>query len=133
MIRDHDALHAYLAKWEGQTFGWSTHECCVGFAAGAVKAQTGVDPLDGIKPWKTAMQARRELARRGGMIEGVSSRLDEVPVAFAKRGDIAMVEVAHLNIRVLMIVEGETLVGLGEAGLIRLPREQMQIAWSADL
>lgn len=129
-MRNHDALHQYLLDRMEKPFAWTMHDCCIGFAAGAVEAQTGIDPLDGVKPWKTMKGAAAELQRRGGWIEAVSSRLSEIPPAFAQRGDVALVQ--GPGVTALMIVEGDFLVGVGETGLIRLPREAMRAAWSAD-
>lgn len=129
-MRNHDALHAYLRACQNKPFAWSMRDCCIGFAAGAVKAQTGVDHLEGVRPWKSMRGAANELKRRGGWIEAVSSRLPEIAPAFAKRGDVALV--VGPGMTALMIVEGEMLVGVGADGLIRLPREAMSVAWSAD-
>ena len=129
-MRDHDALHDYINTKRDQAFGWSTHDCCIGFAAGAVKVQTGIDPLEDVKPWKDMKGAASELKKRGGWFEAVSSRLTEIPPAFAKRGDVALVE--GPGVTALMIVDGETLVGVGADGLVRLPRDAMKVAWSAD-
>ena len=128
-MRDHDALHAFLTAWSSP-FDWTLHGCCIGFCAAAVKAQTGVDHLEGIAPFKTQRGAVRALRTRGGYFEAVSSRLTEIAPAFAKRGDVALV--TGIGSAALMIFEGETLVGSGPDGLARLPRERAIAAWSAD-
>jgi hypothetical protein len=128
-MRDHDALHGFVASRQAMPFGWWTNDC-VTFGAAAVKAQTGVDHLAEIKTWNSMRGAARELKRRGGFVEAVSSRLTEIPCAYAKRGDIALVE--GLAFSALMVVEGDMLVGPGIEGLVRVPRAAMKIAWSAD-
>lgn len=130
MTRDHAALVAYLDAAFATPFDWTLHGCCVGFAAGAVKAQTGVDVLAGVERFKTMRGAANRLRARGGFYEAVSSRLDEIPPAMAMRGDIALV-VGMGGLGALMVVEGDMLVGPGETGLIRMPREAMIAAWDA--
>lgn len=61
----------------------------------------------------------------------LDERFGRVPVALAKRGDIAGVEDAELGIHPL-IVEGGTLVGPGEKGNRRLPRSDMVVAWDVS-
>jgi hypothetical protein len=128
-MRNHSALHSFLAEGQSRPFSWGANDC-VTFAAAAVIAQTGVDHLAEIKAWKSMRGAAGELKRRGGFVEAVSSRLIEIPCAFAKRGDVGLVE--GIAFSALMIVEGEMLVGPGVDGLVRVPRAAMKIAWSAD-
>lgn len=99
---------------------------CVAFAGGAVRAQTGIDPLKGLR-WTSQRSAMRLLSRLGGLEAAVSSRLSPVAPALARRGDIAgVVENGKL---LLMVVEGALLVGPGQR---RAPRAAMSLAWSAD-
>ncbi|PHY20932.1 hypothetical protein CSW59_06910 [Caulobacter sp. BP25] len=130
MVRDYNALVAYIAARMRAPFAWGENDC-VTFAAGAVKAQTGRDPLGAIAArWTTARGAALVLRRLGGMEAAVSSVLAPIAPAMAARGDVAgwMDPQGRLQ---LAIVEGSTLVGPGEAGLVRLPRASMVKAWSA--
>jgi hypothetical protein len=127
-MRDLAALAAYVAGREAVPFAWGTNDC-VTFAAGAVLALTGRDPLAGIGTWKTERGALLQLRRRGGLIAAVSSVLLPIPLAHAHRGDICAVPGPDGTF--LMVAEGITLVGPELAGLKRLPRTAMVNAWSA--
>ncbi len=112
-------------------FAWGRRgNDCVSFTAGAVLALTGEDPLMNLD-WRSAAQAARLLKRWGGMEAAVSSRLQSIPLAHAHRGDVAAVAHAEHGL-MLMVVEGATLVGPGESGLCRAPRERMLRAWSTE-
>jgi hypothetical protein len=72
----------------------------------------------------------RALKKLGGVEKAFDRHFDRVPIAFAKRGDIAGVQDEELGIHP-MIVEGDRLVAPGEKGNRRLPRSAMTIAWDA--
>ncbi len=125
--RDYDALIALLDARMRAPFAWGRRaNDCVSFAGAAVRAQTGVDVLADLPSWTTAIGAARALKHVGGLETAVSARLVSVPLALAARGDVALVDA-----RTLMIIEGHTLVGPGPSGLVRRPRADMVRAWSA--
>jgi hypothetical protein len=128
-VRNYDALLAFIAGRAAVPFDWKRNDC-VRYAAGAVLAQTGVDPLRGVTRWGTARGAARVLTRMGGMEAAVNSRLPAIAPAIAARGDIAGVPDDDLGLR-LMLIEGEMLVGPGDAGNRRLKRSAMTHAWRA--
>ena len=127
-MRDLNALATYVAARETVPFAWGLHDC-VTFAAGAVLALTGRDPLADIAAWTTERAALRELDRRGGLAAAVSSVLTEIPLAHAHRGDIGAVD--GVRGPLLVVIEGMTLVGPDRDGLARLPRTKLVRAWSA--
>lgn len=131
MARDYPALVAFLRERMRTGFAWGAHDC-VTFAAEAVKAQTGADPLRAVTSrWTSERGAARVLRAKGGLEAAVSSVLRPIAPAMAARGDVAgwLDEKGRLQ---LAIVEGETLIGPGAAGLTRLPRRSMAKAWSAE-
>jgi hypothetical protein len=130
MRRDLAALHAYLAAGADVPFAWGSNDC-VTFAAGAVAAQTGLNPLAKLsRRWSTQRGALLLLRRYGGLEAAVSTVLTPVAPALAHRGDIAGVR-AEAGEMVLMVIEGALLVGPDANGVRRLPRELMTVAWSA--
>lgn len=130
MIRDYEALHAYVASHMRTPFAWDGHDC-VTFCANGVRVQTGRDPLGEYRGcWKTARGATALLKRLGGMEAAVSLKLASIAPAMAQRGDVAGWRDPDGRIQ-LALVDGETLVGPGEHGLMRLPRSAMVCAWSA--
>lgn len=131
-MRDHAALTAYIDARARIPFTWGrAGNDCGSFAAGAVRAQTGADPLAAFAHrWTSRRGARRALAAEGGLAATVDHLLTRISPAMAQRGDIA--EVEHPDGPGLMVVEGDTLVGPGPSGARRLPRAAMTRAWSAD-
>lgn len=129
MIRNFESWAAYIADRQAMPFAWGTHDCVI-FAAGAIHALTGNDPLAGIVAWDSERSALQRLAEFGGLVPAVSSVLRPIAPAHAHRGDIAAVD--GPGGQFLMVVEGMTLVGPGQAGLDRLPREHMVLAWCAQ-
>lgn len=130
MVRDHPALMAYIAARMRAPFAWGRHDC-VTFAAGAIAAQTGRDPLAAVAhQWTTRRGAARILARVGGLAAAVDGVLTPIAPAMAARGDVAAWLDADGRPQ-LAIVEGATLIGPGLDGLKRLPRAAMVQAWSA--
>jgi hypothetical protein len=132
MVRDYDALTGVIEARVRTPFAWDdTGIDCVRFADEAVAAQTGSSPLATLAVgWKSKIGAHRWLKRLGGLEAVVDRVLAPSPCALARRGDVALV--AGPEGPALMIVEGDSLVGPGERGQIRLPRAAMLKAWSAD-
>ncbi len=131
MHRDYDALDRYLAERRRMPFAWGrSRNDCVSFAAGAAIAQTGRDPLKGLR-WESRAGAVRLLMRLGGLDMAISSRLTEVAPAYAHRGDIAGVASEDFpgDVR-LMVIVGELLAGPGDGGTEFQPRHAMLRAWS---
>lgn len=124
-VRHYSRLATYLG--ETRVFAWGSMDCVL-FALGAVEAQGGSVALP--CSWTTERGAKRCLARMGGLEAAADSVLTEVPTSLARRGDIALVR-APDGTDLLMVVEGETLVGLDETGTRRLPRKRMAKSWSA--
>lgn len=129
IVRDHDALLGLIEQVAAKPFAWRDHHC-VRFAARAVEAQTGRDPMAGIV-CRTKREAIALLAEEGGLEAAVDRRLRRIAPALAARGDIAGVADDEFGIR-LMVVEGATLVGPGAMGQRRVPRGLMVMAWSVE-
>ena len=126
--RDLDALLALLEERARVPFSWSSNHCA-SFAARAVKAQTGRNPMAGLR-CRSRRAAAHLLDTLGGMEVAVDERLRRIPPALASRGDIAGVHDDDFGLR-LLVVEGATLVGPAPRGLRRVPRAMMVAAWSA--
>lgn len=86
-------LAAYLEPLRTRPFAWGRHDCCT-FAAGAVLAMTGVDPMPEFRGrYTTARGSVRALRRIGaGDLAGTLDRkFEPVAAALAQRGDIVMI------------------------------------------
>ncbi|AHE52643.1 DUF6950 family protein [Sphingomonas sanxanigenens] len=127
-MRDLVALRHYLAEREAMPFDWGRRRNdCGSFVLLGIEAQTGRDVLPGIS-WATARGALRVIRSHGGLDGVVNSVLTPVASARALRGDVAAIRVdGEIS---LVLVEGETLAGPGESGIVRLPRSAMVLAWS---
>ena len=128
-MRDLDRLHAFLSERDAEPFAWGDHaNDCVSTAAAAIVAQGGRDFLAQMR-WSTEDEAYAALDAAGGLEEAVSAHLSPIAPASAKRGDIGAITAG--NGLILVVVEGETVVGPGPRRLRRLPRALLVTAWSA--
>lgn len=129
--RDFDALVAFVDARQLVPHAWgrSNGNDCVGFALGAVEAQTGVRVAPDLD-WKSRAGALRLLKRFGSLEAALDAYFERVPCALASRGDIAGVPDDEFGLHP-MIVEGRMLVSPGQRGNGRAKRSAMTVAWSA--
>lgn len=131
-MRDHDALVAFIESRTRTPFAWGrSKNDCISYGLAAVKAQTGVDLLarSGLR-WSSALGAARVLKRLGGLEAAIDARLPAVPVAMARRGDVGLLAGQHGPL--LVVIEGETVIGPDIAGARRAPRQALIKAWSIE-
>lgn len=124
-------LQEWLAAMEGVRFEWGAADCCT-FAAGAVEAMTGIDPMAEFRGrYATEAGAARALRRYGaGTLEAtLDAKFPERPIGFARRGDLATNEGGAVGV----VLGGEAaFVGCEEGmldGLVRLPRAAWRKCW----
>jgi len=123
------ALADYLAGHGGAVFAWGKCDCAM-FAAGAVEAMTGINPAADVRgKYKSQAGAGRAIKQAGfaDLGEWVSAKFDEVPPAFAQRGDIVMAEgsLGICNGALAWFVGEES----GEAGLVSRPMMEWERVW----
>lgn len=105
-------LDAWVAKSHAMPFEWGVHDCALN-AASAVEAQTGVDfAADYRGQYDSAESGATLLLAHGhaNHAEFAASLLPEIPVAFARIGDIAAIDFGRLGFA-LMVVAGHRLIG----------------------
>lgn len=111
-------------------FAWGRRDCCT-FAADAVLAVTGVDPLQGLRgAWADRRSAVQVLRSLGGLRDAVTQRLGQ-PMpwpACAWRGDIVLVRQGGKP--ALAVCAGADCVGPAAQGAVRVPMTQALAAWS---
>lgn len=131
-MRDLDALVALIEARTRTPFAWGDdRQDCVSFAAACVLVQTGVDLIARVgHSWSTARGAARVLKRVGGVVGAADLALERIAIGRAMRGDVGLVTIDGL--RSLVIFEGPTVVGPGVHGLVRLQRDAVTTAWSAE-
>lgn len=115
-------LSAYIADKREEPFAWGRHDCCT-FAAGAVEAITGQDPMPEFRGrYDTALGSVRIL--EGKKLEEVlDDKFAEVPISFAQRGDLAMLDGC------VGVVSGDYGWFVAEDGLERVKRPLWDKAW----
>mgnify|MGYP000013990542 CR=1 FL=1 len=123
-----ERLHALLAARKDQPFAWGTHDCCT-FAADAVHALTGLDPLGTLRgSYSTAAQAAHRLATLGGLQAVVTDRLGPpVRPVFAAVGDVLLIDNAGREL--LAICNGACAVAPGPQGLMTIAAPAIVAAW----
>lgn len=107
-----DRLDRLVAQATRKPFVWGSHDCGL-WAASAVEAQTGVDFAAGFRGRYDSFEAALKLLRAAGYEDHVAlaaAHLPEIPVAFARVGDIAAVDFESAGMT-LTVVAGHRLIG----------------------
>jgi hypothetical protein len=131
-------LDAALQAARRAPFVWGAHDCCL-FAADAVDAMCGTDPMGGIAArfrgrYRTARGARGLLARLGG-VDGLMTRVGvgpEVAPLLARRGDVVALAPSDGDGSagvMLGICIGAEIVGAAPQGLRLVPLAAGERAW----
>ncbi|WP_138995712.1 DUF6950 family protein [Sphingomonas sp. PAMC 26621] len=117
-------LAAYLEPLRALPFAWGQHDCCT-FAAGAVKAMTGTDPMPEFRGHYTTPRGSARALRRfgaGTLPATLNNKFETVDPSLAHRGDIIMSD------GLLGICLGPFLVAVGaegdREGLVRIDRNR---------
>jgi hypothetical protein len=116
-------------------FEWGFNDCAL-FAADAVQAMTGEDPAPDLRGYDSEFGAIRTMKENGWAgveetLEAVCNRSGfyDVPVAFARRGDVLLLECA-LNGHAAGVVglDGQA-IGISPTGPLSFPIEAALRAW----
>ena len=118
-------LHDFIDSVKAAPFSWEA-DCALGFAAGAVQAQTGVDLAANLRGrHKTARGAMRTLRSMGveTLADAVALHLPRLEhPSQAQIGDIALIPTDGPFGYALGVFNGETIVAPGVNGMGVLPR-----------
>ncbi|WP_295986477.1 hypothetical protein [uncultured Variovorax sp.] len=108
-------------------FAWGSNDCCT-FAAAAVQAMTGKDPMAGIPPYDNALAAARLIEEGGGLKALATSLLGE-PVApvMASVGDVVLV--LNDGREALGICNGTAVAGAGPEGMVFIGLDNVLAVW----
>ena len=130
-------LAKILADRLDAPFVWGTNDCCL-FACDAIRAMTGHDPAE----WFRGRYAKKESAykllkefARGEILattELITQELGmrEVQPAFAKRGDVALIEGGLGQTLGVIDLTGMNVAAPGAGGLEFFPIQKIIKAWS---
>lgn len=121
-----DELVKVIAAAAERPFNWGTHDC-VTFASDAALAITGRDPIADLRGrWYSALSAKRELRKLGGIQSAVCHRMGE-PLAVprsAGRGDVVLTDEGFLGVVVLAHA-----VAPKPMGLLRVEMNRWVTGW----
>ena len=121
-----DRVGAVLAVWRRRAFVWGKYDCCR-FAAAIAIAQTGKDPMRGLRSAYRGKAGALRLIAEQPLADRLDALFKRMPLAFAKNGDIIM---ADGNVGVIWGDRGWFLGGEGAAaGLVSIPRTKWTGAW----
>ncbi len=88
-------LNKYIAKVQHDPFVMGKHDCCT-FAAGAVEAMTGIDPMEEFRgkyaTWREAVTALKALGENKLQATLVAKFGEPIGGAYAQKGDVVMYE-----------------------------------------
>lgn len=108
-------------------FVWGSNDCCT-FAAAAVEAMTGSDPMASVERYDNPLAAARMVEAGGGLLDLATSLLGEpVSPRMAAVGDVVLLknEGRHL----LGICNGVNAIAPGRDGLVALEMTSASAAW----
>lgn len=118
---------AYLRARREMPFAWGTHDCCT-FAAGAVEAISGRNPMAAIAPYADERTAARMVRDAGGLTPLASSLLgDPVTPLLAAVGDVVLLENGDREL--LGICNGTTAIAAALDGMAAIEMTAALAAW----
>jgi len=123
-----EALAAHIEQRRTMPHQWGSNDCCT-FAADAVRAMTGTDPMADLRGIKTAAAVAR-LLRKTPLQKLVTQRLGE-PLAsplLAQRGDVVLVPQGDEHL--LAVCLGEVWAAPGLQGLEVGDMQRAVTAWA---
>jgi hypothetical protein len=121
-----DALSDYITTKRHEPFEYGLNDCCL-FAAGAVEAITGEDPMPEFREkydsLKTSIKAIKEIG--AGTLEAtMDGKFPEVEIGQAQRGDLAFFDDS------VGVVMGGFAYFVSDDGLERIDRSVWDKCWS---
>lgn len=121
-----DALSDYIATKRHEPFEYGANDCCL-FAAGAVEAITGEDPMPEFRgkydSLKTSLQVIKDIG--AGTLEAtMDSKFSEIEIGQAQRGDLAFLDGS------VGVVMGGFAYFVSDDGLERINRSLWDKCWS---
>lgn len=117
-------------------FVWGTNDCCT-FAAAAVEAITGANPMASFEPYGTEAGAKRRALRRllrridkaGGLQQLVADLLG-TPISPLMAGVGDVVTVQNEGAELVGVCNGVNVMAPGKDGMVVLSMADAQAAWS---
>jgi hypothetical protein len=121
-----DALSEYITTKRDEPFEYGLNDCCL-FAAGAVEAITGEDPMPEFRgqydSLKGSLKALKEIGA-GTLEDTMDVKFSEVAISYAQRGDLAFFNDS------VGVVMGSFAYFVSDDGLERIDRSVWDKCWS---
>lgn len=126
-------LDLFIESRKLESFEFGKHDCCL-FAADAVLVMTDIDLAQGYRGTYSDMDgAMKILGERtaGELFTDVAAEhgIDEIPVSFAGRGDVVLVDQKELPALGIVSLSGDDIWAPGEFVLQRFPIVHAMKAW----
>jgi hypothetical protein len=121
-----DALVNYIATKRDEPFEYGVNDCCL-FAAGAVEAITGEDPMPEFRGKYDSLKGSLKVIKEvgAGTLEAtLDQKFPEVPISHAQRGDLAFADGS------VGVVMGGFAYFVSDDGLERINRSLWDKCWS---
>ena len=115
-------LGAHLAAARARPFCYGTYDCAT-FAAGAVGAVSGIDPIAALGIRYTTFASGRRALRAHGYADHIAvvhERFAAIPMAFARLGDLAVID-TNRGPALAVVGGAELLAPAPEHGLVAIP------------
>jgi hypothetical protein len=123
-----EALSDYISSKRDEPFQYGVNDCCM-FAAGAVEAMTGVDPMEEFKGTYSDLRGSIKVLKEigeGDLETTLDNKFEEVAISHAQRGDLAFFDES------VGVIMGGFAYFVSDEGLERIPREMWEKCWSVD-
>lgn len=116
-----------------QPFAWGVSDCFT-LPLDAVIALTGRDPAPGLHDYDSRASAARRLAEQGwqSVADAFAAHLPEVPVVFAQRGDVGVIEDPKTKTLCGAVFLAAGVAGKTEDGVRVFPRDRVVRAFKVD-
>ena len=119
-------LSDYIASKLNEPFEYGVNDCSL-FSAGAVEAMTEEDPMPEFRGKYDSLLTSVRVIQDAGFADleaVIDSKFPEVPIGFAKRGDLAFHDGS------VGVIIGNEAVFVSDDGLIRTPRSEWTKTWA---
>ena len=123
-------LAQHIEDWRYRKFEYGKADCAL-FCLHAEIAMYGKSRFEHfLGQYKTHIGSLKALKKlgAGNLVDTVADKLEEIPLAMARRGDVGCVDVPDGD--GLVIILGDKTAGMADDGLNFLPIGQTKRAWS---
>lgn len=111
-------------------FGWLPDQHCLGAPAELCIGMTGVDPMRGMRGYRTEVGAMKVLLKAGfrTVEDALAATFPAIETAYARRGDCGVLEqsIEGQPWLAAMVVMGDRAIGKGPRGTVVVPTARLK-------